>query len=225
MPEAVTPKVTAEIPQSYIEFTLVFERPALSLAERGDSIIEHALGALAEHGFTLDGVEAKLSSDKPSEHGIVFRRARPQLNIGVSCERIVVSSENPDWESAPKLIKAISAGLAAITETLRPAVKTQNFALGMHVQITGEKRRADVVRPLVTEVGTNLLGSPPDFTGVVLIGGGLTIIIEPSVQFANALWVRIIRDHAPDTTLEVIATTLRADEERLFNELQLEGVL
>jgi hypothetical protein len=224
MTDASEPKIQAQIPASYIEYTINFASPVIKLGDSRGGLIQNVLEALKPHGFSLEGVETKLGSNKPSEHAMVFRRTTPKtpgLNIGLSYERIVVAADNVDWQGAPQLIDAIGAGINALQSELSPDFSSQQFILAMHVQIK-DKSIAELMKALVTDQASQLVAGKPSFTGVFITGEKLTVTIEASVMFANSLWVRIIREHDPFVRLEEIAALLLEDEKRVFHALNLE---
>ena len=70
-----------------------------------------------------------------------------------------------------------------------------------------------------------LLDGEIKFPGIILQREKATIVVDGSLAYANALFVRINREHGADVSLEKIAEVLHADEERLFDTLGLQGDL
>ena len=191
------------------------------------STISNVLRALEPWGFGLDGVETKLRSDKLDEHAVIFRRTKPvspAMSMAVFYNKIFISAENLDWEGAEDFITAVNAGIDAVKEGVNPVVQSQQLVLGIHIQLK-DKPRVDVMKPLINPKALGLLDSGLKFPGVIVTGESLNVIIEASVVYANGLWVRLFRDHVGNATLHDVAQKLRADEERLFDVLGLEGIL
>jgi hypothetical protein len=228
MPEATSAaKTQAEIPQSVLEYTLVFASPIIQVGEARTVLVMAALDALKPWGFALDGVETRLRSDKLSEHAIIFRRtkpAAPSMSLTLFYDKIFISAENLDWDSADDFIRAASAGVEAVKSASNPTVKAQHLVVGIHIQLK-DRQRAEVVKPLLSREALRLIDGDLKFPGVIVTGDKLNVIIEASLVYANGLWVRLFREHPGNVTLQELAAVLRTDEERLFEVLGLEGVL
>lgn len=221
------PKTHAEIPQSAIEYTLAFEAPVIQLGDTRAVTIMEALEALKPWGFSLDGLETKLRSDKASEHAIIFRRTRPArhaTSLNLFYDKIQVLAENLDWEGAEDLISMVTAGIDSVRRTANPIIKAQHIVAGVHIQLK-DRQVVDVVRPLLSPQALRLADGELKFPGVIVTGQQSNVIIEASVLYANALWVRLFRDHSGSAALPEIAAALRSDETRLFEVLGLEGIL
>jgi hypothetical protein len=94
----------------------------------------------------------------------------------------------------------------------------------LHIQLK-EKPRKEVTAPLLSPLASELLDGKADFPGIILSGEEASVIIDASVAYANALFVRIARKHPPEAPFEELAQTLRNDERRIFDVLGLEGDL
>lgn len=227
MPDAAAvAKTEAEIPRSFLEYTLTFEKPILEVWEHRTALAAHALAALKPWGFNLDGVEVK-SPEKANEHVIIFRRTtppNPPRSIALYMGKILIAAENLDWSEAETFIPAMAAGIEAIRKSSECTFHSQNLGLGMHIQLKNKSIK-DVTAPLVSAVARELLDGDIKFSGVVINRQKSNVIIEMSAVYANALWVRMFREHSASTTLPEVAAALRKDEEQLFKVLALEGVL
>jgi hypothetical protein len=224
---ANTTKTQIEIPQSVVEYTLTFESPVIPSGDARVETVTSVLAAMKPWGFSLDGLETKLRSDKANEHAYVFRRtvpARPAASLALFYNKIFISGENLDWEGADEFIKTMSAGIEAVRGILRPKIASQNLVAGLHIQLK-DRPTVDVVRPLLNAQAFKLIDGETKFSGVIVTGQESNVIIEASLVYANALWVRLFRDHSGGATFQEIAEALRADEERLFEVLGLEGIL
>ena len=227
MPDtAVAAKTEAEIPRSFLEYTLAFETPILEIWERRAAISAHLLEALKPFGFYLDGMEFKFP-EKVNDHAIIFRRTSPPtppFSIALFFGKIFIAAENLDWSEAETFLKAVTAGIDVIRKATEYTVRSQHTGLGIHIQLKN-KTLKDVTAPLISAPARELLDGDITFSGVILNREKSNIIIELSTLYANALWVRMFREHSSSATLPEIAATLRKDDEQLFKVLGLEGVL
>ena len=222
-----TEKTQAEIAYSLVEYTAVFKKPILEAWRVPGEIVAAVLNALEPWGFNLDGVEAKTHMEKLNEYAIVFRRSKPPTpsqSLALGLGKVVVRAENLDWTDAEQFIAGQTAALKAIRETGRAEIESQSLGLAVHIQVA-TKPRKDVTALLLSPVAFKLLDGDVKFPGVILLREKSTIVIDASVAYANGLFVRIVREYAPEVALEQLAEILRKDEEQLFDILGLEGTL
>lgn len=226
MPDTTTSKkAQAEIPHGIVEYTAVFKKPIFAAWSNLAAFIEIVLGALSPHGFTLDGIEAKTQSAKLSENVIVFRRPTPpDVSFSVSLQKLIIVAVNLDWTEADQFITTATAGFDAVKRAVTPEIESQHLALGMHVQIK-TKPRKEVTAPLMNPAVLGLLDGEVQSNGIILQRDKSSIIIDASLAYANGLFVRLTREHSVDTSFARMAEILRADEERLFDFLGIEGAL
>ncbi|MGO9518338.1 MAG: hypothetical protein ACLPND_14960 [Candidatus Korobacteraceae bacterium] len=225
MEEAAIPEKTqVEIPYSVVEYTAVFRRPILEAWPAIALIVSAVLEALEPHGFKLDGVETKTHTEKLNDYAVVFRRTPPGVTLTVQLGKLTILAENLDWGDAEQFLVAAHAGIGVVLTKAKAEIQSQQLGLGIHIQIK-TKPRLEVAAPLLSPTALKLLDGEMKFPGIILQRGKATLIVDGSLAFANGLFVRINREHAADVTLERIAEILRADEERLFEVLGLEGAL
>jgi hypothetical protein len=217
-------KTQAEIPYSMLEYTAVLGKPILDAWAVPAHLVGILLNALEPFGFKADGVELKTRAEKLTENVIVFRRSPPGVTFTLGVERLVIAAENLDWSDAEKFITGASAGLDAILQEGKAEIRLQHLVLGIHIQLK-TKPRHEVTSPLLSAETLKLLDGDLKMPGVILQREKCSIVIDGSLAFANALFVRINREHAPGVSFEQMAEVLRNDEMQLFDLLGLEGEL
>jgi hypothetical protein len=220
-------KTQAEITYSLLEYTSAFKRPILEAWSTPAKLIAAVLDALQPSGYKLDGVEANVQVRKLDEYAFVFRRTTPafpprSLTLGLG--KATITAENLDWTEAEQFITGQSAAINAIREAGGAEIESQQLVVGMHIQLK-DRPRKDVSAPLLSPVACGLLDGKADFSGVILLREKVIVVIDASLAFANALFVRITRVHPPEASFEKLAETLRNDEQRIFDVLGLEGIL
>jgi hypothetical protein len=142
------------------------------------------------------------------------------LGIG----KLVISAENLDWTEAEQFIATVRAGSEAILTKAKAEIASQQLVLAIHVQLKN-KQRQEVTAPLLSPLALQLMDGDIRMAGIILLREKATIIVDGSLAYANGLFVRIIREHPAAATFERMAEVLRADEEKFFDSLGLEGVL
>jgi hypothetical protein len=143
------------------------------------------------------------------------------MSFGLFFGKVFIAAENLDWSQAESFLAMASAGIDAVKDVTNFTAQSQHMALGIHVQIK-DKSIKDVTAPLVTPAVTTLLDSDVTFSGIILTRIKTSMSIDLSLAYANALWIRIFREHPGNATLPQIAEALRADEIQLFDVLGLE---
>jgi hypothetical protein len=133
-------------------------------------------------------------------------------------------AENLDWSEADTSRASINAAFGAVRDLTKYESASQHFILAMHVQLKEGTVEA-VTSPLLTERTLRLLDGAVKFYGINLVRDNASIEIEPSAGYANALFVRIVRQHPAGVSMKEIAETLYKDEVTLFETLGMEGAL
>ncbi len=226
MPRAAE-KTQAEVAYSLLEYTAMFRKAIIEAWGAPAILAASVLSALEPWGFKLDGVEVKTHAEKLTEYAIVFRRsdpATPGLSLALGLGKVVVTAENLAWTGADQFIAGMRSALEVILRTGRAEIQSQHLGLGMHIQLK-TKPRKDITTPLLDPVVFELLDGEVKFPGIVLQRENSSLIIDASLAYANGLYVRILREHAPDATFEQLRDVLHRDEEQLCDVLGLEGIL
>jgi hypothetical protein len=217
-------KTHAEIPYSMLEYTAALGKPILEAWTVPVRLVAVIMNALAPFGFKPDGVELKTRAEKLTDNVIVFRRTPPGVTFTVGIEKLVIAAENLDWSDAEQFMKAAQAGLDALLQEGNAEIRLQHLVLAIHIQLK-TKPRHEVTAPLVSAEALKLLDGEVKMPGIILQREKCSVVIDGSLAFANALFVRINREHAPTVAFAQMAEALRKDEMQLFDVLGLEGEL
>jgi len=217
------PKYKIQIPLAQIEYTGVFKEPLIKSFSPPSGIVEDLLRALKPYGFSIDGLEVR-SREKVSDIVIELRRTPPLTSLKVSPGKVSVTADNLDWSDRDKFIEGMKVALQTVLNREHSDFEAQQMVLAMHVQLQ-EKPRKDITAPLLTTTAYNLLAGESEFQGIVLTRVGVSLVIDASLAHANALFIRLVRQHKPTATLEQITEQLHADEAHIFEVLGLDGEL
>jgi hypothetical protein len=218
-----TEKAQVTIPYGVVEFTAHFKRPILPAYPRSAEIIADVLNTLEPWGFTLEGVESPTAT-KLKDYAIVFRRNPPNVVITLGLGKVVIVAENLDWTDAEQFVAGAASALNTIVKVTGAEIKSHSLTVAIHVQFTTGSPR-DIGAILHNPVTSEFLDGPIKFQGIILQREKASIIIDLSLAYPNALFVRIMREHPPEMPLKDMAAVLRQDEERLYEVLGLEGEL
>jgi hypothetical protein len=216
-------RTQAEIPYSLLEYTADFKKPIAKAWATPALLVAAVLDALEPFGFNLDGAEAN-TPQKLNEYALRFRRNPVGVTFTVGIGKLIVAAENIDWTEADNFVELARAGIDTVLRTADAEIKGQQIALAMHVQLK-TKPRQEVTACLLSPAALNLLDGELTFPGIILLKEKSKVIVDASVAYANGLFVRIIREHPAEVSFEQMAKILHADEEQLFDTLELEGLL
>ena len=212
-----------QIPHAQIEYTGVFKEPLIRAFAPPAALVEDLFRALKPYGFPLEGVELR-NNQKVSDIVVELRRTPPLTSLKISPGKVNITADNLDWSDKDRFIKGMNVALQTVLGREHSEFEMQHMVLAMHVQLQ-EKPRKDITASLLSTTAYSLLPGESDFQGIVLTRVGVSLVIDASQAYANALFMRLVRQHKPTTTLEQIAEQLYADEVHIFDVLGLEGDL
>jgi hypothetical protein len=216
-------KHKVQIPNGQIEYTGMFKEPIIKSFAPPAGMIENLLRALKPHGFLIGGVETR-SREKLSECVVELRRTPPLISFKVTPEKLIVTADDLDWSTRDKFLEGMNTFVQTVLEREHAELDEQQMVLAMHVQLQ-DKPRKDITAPLLSATAYELLSGESEFQGIVLTRVGVSVVIDASLAHANALFMRLVRQHKSTATLEQIADQLYADEAHIFEVLSLDGEL
>lgn len=220
----MTEKTQAEIPYSMLEYSCFFKRPILEAWAVPAHLVAAVLNTLDPFGFKPDGVELKTRAEKLTDNVILFRRTPAGVTFTIGVEKLVIAAENLDWSDADQFMKGARSGLDVVLQKGKAEIRSQHLVLGIHIQLK-TKPRQEVTAPLLSPETLKLLDGELKMQGVIVQREKCSIVIDGSLAFANGLFVRINREHAPSVDFNRMSEVLRNDEMQLFDLLGLEGEL
>lgn len=223
----MTEKTRVEIPFSIFEYSATFTKPIVSAWPRSAEIIQSYLEALQPWGFGFPGVEMS-TSNRLADHSITFLQppsASPvRFKLWLGLGKLTVTVEQPDWNDAENVLKFCQTAIEIAVRVAHAEVAAHEVTLGLHIQ-SATTPRQEVTARLVGAPARELLDGELHGQGIILYKGDANIIIDNSLAYANALFVRIQRRFSAGVELRTVAETLLADETKLWNILDLEGEL
>jgi hypothetical protein len=224
MPSDSNKPIQATIPLGVIEYVIHFKSPILESWKDLATLVRPVLVRLEPFGFKLEGVEAK-QSEKLGDRVVIFRRANlPNFTFNVGLGRMWFYAEDLDWSDAEHTMKCMSAAIETVRDSFGVEFASQTMTLAMHVQFKDENP-GKVTAPLLSSSALQLMDGEVRVHGIILLRQKATILIDASAGYANAIFVKIVREHSPGTPLAEIAEILRNDEIKLFDTLNIESAL
>jgi hypothetical protein len=141
---------------------------------------------------------------------------RLQLAVRIGMDRVVFIAANPVWNRAPEIVGVFEKISERLQELLKLVPTEQRATLGFHVT-SGD---VDFRKTTSLLVNTDLLGKAL-FHGISLHRGDSVLIIEKSIKYESAAFVRLQRTFAGSSPFSDIVRKLYDDE---IEALRLIGI-
>ncbi len=195
------------IPESFLEHRQAFASPWLDRWTTPNPFIRLLHDVLKEIGVDLTDFTF---NPNPASLGDTFlnigiRRLNAAVKVGL--DSVTFSAANPDWDAAPQLISVFDRVAEKIRELVDASPASQETTLVLHAISTAVNLgtvTASLVRP-------DLLGDA-NFYGISLHRSTGTVIIDKSLRYEHAAFVRIQRRFLGEDSLAHVAAAIYDDE-------------
>lgn len=184
MPEKV------RIPQAVGEITVQFATPRIDLIGSAMSAtVERIADAWIPFGFRLRDLEI-LSTGAPVDHGVSFKLPSEGIQFQFGAEKYVYRKEQASLMGAEKDLAPLLAAEGVLLAGKMENVSSCVARVAMHLQVETCTTH-ELLAPLFPAPLRNILGdSPPMSFGNHLVWDGGDLLVDFSVPFANAIFVR-----------------------------------
>ena len=181
--------------------------------------ISPLLAALRPNGVELTDLSMNKDATNLGETqlNVSIRRLNAAARIGL--DAVVFNVANPDWGMAPDLVQVFDRIADIICGIVHARPTSQKAILAFHVTAGTIDLRAKTA----SLVNSDLLAGSV-FCGVSLHRENGAVIIDKSLKFPNAAFVRIERLHTGDAVFSEVATSLYDDEIAALRLLGIEGI-
>jgi len=149
---------------------------------------------------------------------ISIRKLNAAVRIGLDSVTFIVS--NPDWGMAPQLASVFEAVSERIREILQLVPKSQETILAFHVT----PGSADFRTSSALLVNQDLVGDSL-FCGISLHRSDGTLIIDKSLRYEGAAFVRLQRRFPGDATFADVSSRLYEDQVSALHLLGVTGIV
>jgi hypothetical protein len=181
--------------------------------------ISPVLSVLRPSGVELSDLSLNKDATNLGETylNVTIRRHNAAARVGLDAVTFIVA--NPDWEMAPELVPLFDQIAAAICEIVRAKPVSQKATLALHITAGPIDFKVKTARLVNGDLPGDAL-----FCGVSLHRADGALIIDKSLKYPNAAFVRIERTHRGDAVFSDVATTLYDDEIAALGLLGIEGI-
>ncbi len=217
MPE----KIHADVPLSFFEYRAIHQEPIFDLQGFSSEVLRSVFGAFRSFNVSLENVSYKQNPLNFGEVGTTFVLFGGKLAFTVGLGSTVMAVHNPNWSELGLITSVAKAGMAAVLSGGSVRLERQRATLGIHLKPASGSMK-DLVSTLAQPTVTDFIGSDVRGYGISVYREDSVWVVDASVSYPDALFVRIDRILAPNVPFEEIASKLMNDELRLLELLRLE---
>ena len=215
----MNPETQPRIPESFFEHRQIFSEPWIDRWILPNPFLSPLLRELRDSGVELTdftfGKDATTLGD--TYLNVSIRRINAAVRIGL--DTITLIAANPDWATAPELVTVFDRISEIICDLVVAKPSSQKAVLAFHVT-SGAINFGIKTASLVN---SSLLGEA-EFCGVSLHRDKQVIVIDKSLKYERAAFVRLERTFSGDTFFSEVASALYEDERAALSLLGIAGI-
>ncbi|HEY2467768.1 MAG TPA: hypothetical protein VGI45_07990 [Terracidiphilus sp.] len=207
------------IPESFLEHRQTFsstwiDRWTISNPFIGVlySLLRHRGVELTDFGFNKDAANVG-----ETYLNLSIRKLNAAIRVGLETVTYVVA--NPDWSMAPQLVELFDTVSATLSKFVEQVPASQQFTLAFHVT-SGEIDLRGMTSKLVNR---ELLGDA-EFFGISLHQKEGSIVIDKSLRYERAAFIRIQRAFPGDMSFAEIAPQIYEEEAKTLGLIGIRGI-
>jgi len=201
------PGAQLQIPESFLEHRQRFAEPWIERWTTPTVFISPLVSPLRAAGVELSDFSFNKDAANVGDLylNVAIRRLNAAVRIGLDTVTFIVA--NPSWEAAPRLVAVFDQVSGEIRNVVGASPKSQEATLAFHVS----PGSLDFGKITTSLVSANLVGNCL-FCGVSLHKADGTLLIDKSLRYEGAAFVRLQRTFAGDALFADIAARLYEDE-------------
>ncbi len=208
------------IPISFFEVAIDYEEPDIRLLGDRVPLVQTVFASFSQLGSSLDDIEF-LTSGKLSEQGAMFKIPNKGISFFVGATMCRFSRSSVNWTMAEETIGILADSLAAVANLAKPKMGPKRTAMGMHIQPKTLSFK-DILYPFIPAQLAKLDSETFKTMAIITKWPKRAVTLDGSGSLANALYLKLEREFASESTLKEVAHQLRADEEEVFAILGIE---
>lgn len=207
---------------SFLELKTTFQEPLFVPLWTPESPTARSLFlALRDWGASLENVGIRQQISNMNELQLNFNLPRFSTTVQLTVGTMAVFVNNPSWDQAGQIIQIATAALGAVRDSASIRLQNHQLSLAMHLMPSKRTPREITSQFLSIEQSTIAsLGETRNF-GFSIYGTESAWIVDASALYADALFVKIVRTFAAETTVPQMASVLEKEEKQLLQLLGL----
>lgn len=172
-----------------------------------NKLLETTYPLLRNWGVELSDVSFTKEPANLKENQLTFNVTKLNAIIRIGLDQLVFVAINPNWAEAASLVDLFEGSIQHVKTIGQSEVTSQELVLAMHIQ----KTAGSFENNLAALVNTKALGSASMY-GVSMYRDDASIVLDKSLKYQNALFLRLYRKFGPKKHFHEIAETLFRDE-------------
>jgi hypothetical protein len=209
---------TAQIQQAVFEYRANFKEPLTGLlyGEQQLEIVTAMQKALSPWQVGFENITWNQAAKNVAEVQCTFGVRSLVAAVQVDVNGTTLSAFNLDWSRAPKLLELFQTSADALKRSTARHFQSQRTTLSFHL-MPGPKHFKESLGELVNERAIAVENA--EMYGISAYSTDYTFVIDASVVFQGAAFIKMIRNFVPEEGFEKIAETVRKDEEKVLRHL------
>ena len=206
---------------SYAEFIATYKDPAFenwSFQEMASAVDR----GLSEWGVKLEDIRMnEPSTSAADQHARVdLFSSNVIVEVGIGKTRLMAN--NPDWERGEVLRGVGEKVLEVVRDVLEADLERQIATIGFHFSIPGKSPR-EVTEALLNPKHELMKEPGARSFGVSVYRDDGDVILDTSMLYEDALFMKISRSFGGDSSLQEIGETMYGEEMRYLGMLGMSG--
>lgn len=197
----------SRIPESLFEHRQSFSHAWVNEWVLPNPFISPINDALSAYGVTLSDFSFARETSNVGETALNVLIRNLNASVKVGLDSVIFSCLNPDWSEASRLSTVFEKVAQIVHSVVHSVPSRQDAILALHL-IDESKDLKDASAKLVN---TSLLGEAT-FYGVSIHRNTGPLLIEKSLKYENAIFLRIQHQFAGNESFASIAATMYKEE-------------
>jgi hypothetical protein len=205
---------------TFLEYQALFREPIFEAWGQPNALMRAVFRAFRPWNINLTSISAKQSPANAGEVGIVFNLLNGKFvfSVGVGAANLLVT--NPSWADSELITQVLRAGVEAVRESAKAEVDRHVLSLSMHLR-PRQKQIREITSQFVKISKPRVADAKIKALGFSLYTDDGSWIVDSSVIYNDALFVKLSQAFAPSVSFEEMATSLRQEQSDLLAILQL----
>lgn len=204
---------------SFIEYRAEFKEPVLEAWNKGE-FNTAVFRAFRPWNIGLTDFTWNSNPANAGEVQSRFELLKGRYIFIVECGATGLSVVNPNWSEAVQIGQIAQAGNTAVLSMTKAEITRQ--IVQMNLQLKSRHRNlAELTSSFLNPSLHAISEEPIRASGFSLYADNRVWIVDLSASHRDALYLRMTRTFAPETTLEQIAETLATDQASFLESLKL----
>ncbi|MFV1980023.1 MAG: hypothetical protein ACC655_02625 [Rhodothermia bacterium] len=216
----MTDSVVPTFHRAFLEYGSVYDEPALEKWDAG-KLSQALLRSLGQWGVSLEDISVSQSAANAAEVHTRIELFSRKVVLEVGIGQLRFSADDPDWGNAETLVEVVEKTLSGVRSVLGVSIDRHWATLAFHFSVQG-REPGELTKAFLNPV-SELLDEPGVRSfGVSVYREDGHFVLDTSVMYPNALFMRILREFPGDVSFRKVGETIYEEEARYLRMLGLE---